>query len=420
MHTTFWYSGILTVGALACSAEPTPRTPGGAGLETVFDSTGDSVVALVTGEVSASALRRVIEEWRVAPTEDDTSLFTDIYFASVDLANRVWAYDHPTSRIFRFDAQGQTLGVMGRRGGGPGEMARLNGMAPSADSGMAIWDAGNARVSLFGGNGTFVRSVLTPAGYFTSDGLFYDRLGRFYLKQPVRVATGSEVVGRLGLVRLDSTGVARDTLVPTEPNIDTPTYLAGGTNARASAYSRNAPQASWAWHPDGFFVTAHGGRYEVLVAKPGGKPIVIRRLTAPIPISSEERADDAASITWELRQTVPEWTWNGPPVPKEKAPLGFIRIDRTGRIWASVTSPSERLPNTELALPRNNAPPPYRFTAPNVWEVFETSGRFLGRVELPRRASLVEADGDDIWLIQRDSDGLPAVVRGRITPPFAR
>ena len=50
--------------------------------------------------------------------------------------------------------------------------------------------------------------------------------------------------------------------------------------------------------------------------------------------------------------------------------------------------------------------------------MFTADGRFLGRVDLPLNASLIEADGNTVWTLERDADGLPAVVRSRVEPAF--
>lgn len=52
------------------------------------------------------------------------------------------------------------------------------------------------------------------------------------------------------------------------------------------------------------------------------------------------------------------------------------------------------------------------------WEVFEPSGRFLGRVVLPPRTTLMQADGNQLWTIQRDENDMPAIVRLRVDPAF--
>jgi hypothetical protein len=93
-------------------------------------------------------------------------------------------------------------------------------------------------------------------------------------------------------------------------------------------------------------------------------------------------------------------------------------IARDGTIWARVATPSERIPDTELSPQREKGPPVRHYRSPVTYEVFAPDGRFLGRVPLPPRTTLVQADGNVAWGVTRDVDDLPAVVRFRIEPPF--
>ena len=91
-------------------------------------------------------------------------------------------------------------------------------------------------------------------------------------------------------------------------------------------------------------------------------------------------------------------------------------VARDGRIWARIAVPSERIPEAELDLPREKDAPVRHFRTPVVYEMFGPDGRFLGRVGLPRRSRLMEAEGDVVWCLLRDENDLPAVVRFRIEP----
>lgn len=66
----------------------------------------------------------------------------------------------------------------------------------------------------------------------------------------------------------------------------------------------------------------------------------------------------------------------------------------------------------------DKGPPVVRFRAPIVYEVYAPNGRFLGRVPLPPRTSLIQADGEYFWGIAREADDLPSVVRFRLSKPF--
>jgi len=388
------------------------------GVATAVDSTSDTIFVRVTGDPPPERIRQLVEELRIASGADDTSTFAEIYEVEVDGADRLWIFDNPSNRIFLFGSEGELLRRIGRQGAGPGEFNSNNGMVALADGGIAIWDARNARVSYFSAAGDFVRSFTTPSQFYTNDGLHRDDSGSLYLKRPVTPPREGEILGRMGLVALDSAGVFRDSLAPPDIEVPRDVYVATRGGGRSSTNSQYAPQYLWAWHPAGHFVVAHGGKYEIIVARPTGKPLVIRREALPVPLTPEQRSEDEESILWQMRNVDPSWSWSGPPIPQHKAPLLQIFVARDGRIWARVATPSERIPDEELPPRRPNGPPVRRFRATAAWEVFAPDGRMLGRVAFPPRMTLVQADGDRVWAIGRDENDLPAILRLRIQPSF--
>jgi hypothetical protein len=405
---------MLACGQRASSAG------GNSGLATVYDSTADTVVARVDGDVPVSALRTMDIVMRIAPAMDDTTLFTEVADFEVDLANRIWVYDYQGRRMFLFDNAGTLVRRIGRQGAGPGEFAQGNGLVALADSGIAMLDAQNARVSFFAANGDFRASFPVPSGFNTGNGLMTDRSHTLFLRRPVTPAREGEILGRMGLVRLNPDGAFGDSLAPPDLPVQRDTYLAVSADGsgRSSTTSSYAPNFFWDWHPDGFFVAANGGRYEIVVTPRGAKPIVIRRNAPPVPILPDERAEEKERITFNMRQTQPGWAWSGPEIPETKAPLTGLLVGRDGNIWARVATPSERIPEDELAPQRENGPPVRHYRSPAVYEVFASSGRFLGRVPLPPRTTLIQADGDLLWGILRDADDLPSIVRFRLSTPF--
>ena len=148
--------------AAACTARGTSSEAGAAGPATVFDSTADTIVARVAGEVPRAGVRRLREEMRIAPAASDTSLFTEVAGFVVDRAGRVWVFDRPSSSLFLFGADGKLVRHVGREGGGPGEYKGINGIVVLGDTGLAIWDGGNARVSFLDSAGAFRTSWRVP------------------------------------------------------------------------------------------------------------------------------------------------------------------------------------------------------------------------------------------------------------------
>lgn len=406
-----------TVGA-ACGSADASRHAGRAGLVTVFDSTADTIVARADGDVAATAVRTLVEEMRIAPALDDTTLFTNVFEFDVDAAGRIWVYDFSSHRIFLFGSDGALIRTVGRQGAGPGEFAQGNGMIALADTGLAVWDSRNARVSFFSNSGEFRTSWRTPAGFSTSNGLITDRSGAFWLRRPVTPPREGEILGRMGLVRLGPDGALSDSMAPPDLPVPREVYLAVSSDGRSRSSTSNsfAPNYHWQWHPDGYFVVAHGGTFEIILARREGTPVVIRRGLPPVPIEPDERSDEQERITWSMRRTQPGWTWSGPAIPETKAPLTQLFVARDGRIWARVAAPSERVPDAELDEPRENGPPISRFRSPVVWEVFAPDGTFLGRIPFPPRTTLMEADANTVWALGRDENDLPAIVRFRIDP----
>ena len=412
---------ILTIAVtVACTA--TENSPGGsAGLVTVFDSTADTITARIEGQVPMSALRSMTLTMRIAPAMDDTSLFSEVNDFEVDKANRLWIYDYQGRRLFLFDSTGTLVRRIGRQGAGPGEFAQGNGMVALADSGIAFLDAQNSRISFFSANGDFRTSVPVPSGFNTGNGLMTDRSFALYLRRPVTPPREGEILGRMGLVRLDTSGAFVDSLEPPDLPVKRDTYLAVSPdgNGRSSTASQYAATYVWDWHPDGYFVVGHGGLYEIVVAgRPGTKPIVIRRNAPPVPLLPDQRSDEKERITWNMRRTQPNWTWTGSEIPEAKAPLTGITIARDGNIWARVATRSELIPTDQLPPPSEKGAPVTRFRASIVYEVYAPNGRFLGRVPLPPKTSLIQADGEYFWGISRDEDDLPSIVRFRLSRPF--
>lgn len=410
---------IAAVSIIACAGSE-GAAGGAAGVATVFDSTADTITARVDGGVRVSALRAMDIVMRIAPAMDDTTLFSEVTDFEVDATNRTWVYDFQGRRMFLFDPTGTLVRRIGRSGAGPGEFLQGNGIVALPDTGIAILDAQNARVSFFSANGDFRTSFAVPSGFNTTNGLITDRSHTLFLRRPVTPPREGEILGRMGLVRLASDGAFGDSLAPPDLPVQRDTYLAVSPDGsgRSSTSTSYAPNYFWDWHPNGFFVAGHGGRYEIVIERRGAKPIVIRRNAPPVAILPDERNEEKERITWQMRQTQPGWTWNGPEIPETKAPLTGLLVARDGNIWARVATPSERIPDDELAPQREKGPPVRHYRSPAVYEVFAANGRFLGRVPLPPRTTLIQADGDLLWGIMRDTDDLPSVVRFRLSTPF--
>ncbi len=413
----------LGVGILSCSgSDGTGLTMDDPRSMTAIDSLGDTVVAITTGDVPAAFEHRLVEELRIAPAIDDTSLFTRLFEFDVDAAGRIWAYDLSSNSIFVFGADGSLVRRVGREGGGPGEFRSNGGMVIQGDGGLAVWDSQNGRISFFDSIGVFLTSWVTPTNYATSRALVTDKTGTLYLRRPIADPVEGEVIGRIGLVRLGADGRFVDSLAPPLVNLERSTYTATRkTNGGRSSSSMVPPFAARAfgtWHPEGYFVVANGETFDITLARQTKKPLIVRRKTASIAVDPAQRAEERERVLFQMRRTDPEWSWDGPPIPEAKAPLQGLFVARDGMLWARVATASTRIPEEELDPPRVPGLPVRHFRSSTLYELFDAEGRFRGRVPFEQGGSMMAAEENLVWVLEGDADGLPAIVRYRLDPPL--
>jgi len=88
-----------------------------------------------------------------------------------------------------------------------------------------------------------------------------------------------------------------------------------------------------------------------------------------------------------------------------------------------VPAPSVRIPDGDVTAPPQAGTLAgekfQQFRASHLWEVYSPAGSFLGRISFAEHGDLMEADGNRVWVLDHDEDGLPSVVRLRVNPPLA-
>lgn len=407
---------LIVAVLAACSADARIQASA-AGLETQFDSTrADTVVARVVGEVPAPAVRHVVDELRLAPDAEDTTSFAEVFEFDVGLDGSLFVFDASNRVLFHFDSSGGLIRRIGRQGAGPGEFNSNNGMVVLADGRLALWDSRNGRVSFFSAAGEFQNGWVVPTGFSTSNGLRTDASGAVYTVRPLTPPRDGEILGRMGLIRFGAEGALADSILPPDLPWTRVVYVATVQGNTSATSPTHAPRFLWQWHPAGHYVSVSTERYVIEVSR-AGRALRIEREAPALPVSDDERAYDEERITFNLRQTDPGWKFSGPPIPAQKPPVAGLFTARDGRIWVRVAVPSMSIPESERDAAQPNRAPPRRYRDASVaYEVFEADGRFVGRVVLPWQATLMEAGGDRVWFLDRDADGLPAIVRARVEP----
>ena len=349
----------------------------------------------------------------------------------VDVGNPLAAGPPYRVSVRRYDRTGRFLRAYGRPGQGPGEFRSFircvqnvpDGRVLILDTpGIHVYSAAGEFLDLWPVTPAASRIAVDPAGFVlvTGDSQTYRR-PRSEHPQPF-------------LQRLRMDGASQD--APPAPLAGFPGMARIGTG-----FLPFAPRHVAVWSPLGYFVTANTAAYAVdlrLPRSPGssaaswtqGDPVrSIRRAVAATPVAADERSDWRQSLTMRHRanRSTPNWEWTGPDIPQVKPHIRDLFVSDEARIWVKVSQPG-RLDRsvairTTPATPqeRNEIDAERRWREPTVFDVFEPTGAYVGRIRFPDDGAQpgfphpgYVIRGDTVWSAVHDSDGVPSVKRYRV------
>jgi hypothetical protein len=429
-------TAAAAVLAIACAG-----SEGGSGSDrddwtTAVDTVGDTIVVRTTGGTDTSGVHTLVDEVTIGELDavEEAYSFGGINELEVSPDGRIYVFDRQVPALREYDPAGKYVRTLGRKGKGPGEYEQPNGLAIHRDGRVVLWDGTTARVNVYGQDGTFITSWPLPggSGFFTNGGLLIDTAGNTYAR--TRIADPpkdnppgtSRIFGTTGLVKWDRDGKIVDSLTPPPPTVQPQQLVAsreGGTSITSVPFS---PRHVWGWSPLGYFISMQSDRYAVILSPPDGKPRRIERESKPVALDGDERAYYEERSTASMRMTDPSWRWSGPSIPDTKGAIASIVAADDGRIWVAVPQRGERVPESELPPPPavqvgtvgDRRMPPVRWRDPSVYDVFEPTGEYLGRVAAPLKTTFRTMRGDHIWAVRRDSLDVEQVVRFRVVPGF--
>jgi len=137
-----------------------------------------------------------------------------------------------------------------------------------------------------------------------------------------------------------------------------------------------------------------------------GQPVVrIERDVAAVRVTDGERDSRRDSLEKVMRRVDPTWRWTGPEIPRTKAAYKRLRVAADGRIWVSPSLPGERTTDATGVT---------TWREPEMYDIYEPSGAYVGRVAVPPRVSIAYMRGDHVWATTRDADDIPRIQRLRI------
>ena len=276
-----------------------------------------------------------------------------------------------TNELRFYDSTGTFLRSVGREGGGPGEFSGMLGMWYISPDSLAVFDWGNARVTVLSASGEFGRTyfppVARPKGPF-ADGSF---LG---WSHAWRTEVRGEGIhrGTAIFVHWTRDGELIDTLARRPGNVRNHATVAGRDIMASPPFARNFTAAVSA---DGWFYGARD-EFEIEQYSPDGRlRRLIRRAVANRPVTAE-LAEEWRQ--WALEHYSPwppvfrDWQANQ-PVPETMPAHDAILSDDEGNLWVA-----------EYRLPAEQPS----------WAVFDVGGRFLGNVDTPAGGEVTHIGSD--------------------------
>lgn len=404
-----WMGGVAVTCVLtACGADTGPAD---AGPQTVVETIGDTtVVRTLSGSVWDGEATLVPEVSIGELDGPDEYLLGSIWSIAVDDDRNVYAFDAQAQHVRVFDSAGVYVKTLGRRGEGPGEFTRAETIALLPDGRLVVRAPGNMRLEVFGpGDGETEQWAYNSGGLYSASPLYTDVNGRTLLhtRDPSRDGFA------MHLIVFGPDGARVDTLPEPASTYEPPTLTAErqGTTTLVVPFS---PELLWTVHPSGHFVTGIPSEYRIDVERDDGV-LRIERSADPPPVHDDERAFHRERVVRRMRNRVPDWTWNGPPIPNRKPFYQELLAGRDGRIWVRLETEGYPVDNED---PDTEDPDsmPVIWEAPIRYDVFEPDGTYLGVVVPPAGFSRFKPvfDGDHVWAVTRDELGIERVVRFRI------
>ncbi len=414
-----WSVLAVVLFLAACGGDAEPR------LQVERDTLGDTIVVRTLAGSEWGTTGTLVPEVQIGVFEgQDEYMFGSVRSLAVGPDGSIYVMDTQVPALRKYAPDGTYLTTFGREGGGPGEYRGPDGGLAVLDDGRVVLrDPSNARLQVYSSTGEPLDTWPLRGNFNTSRQLVVDTAGRIYTL--ILLDPEADVMDwRMGLVAYDSdTGEAVDTVAAPVWDFEEQRLVAQNVSEDGTSTSVNTvpftPAEQWDFSPLGYMVGGISDRYAIDEYRPDGSVLRIERVTEPVPVASGERSNQEEIARWNMRQTQPDWTWNGPAIPDEKPAFRSFNVGKDGRIWVLLHTPGERIPADEVDEEGDgpNPRPPTRWREHPAFDVFEPDGTYLGRVTAPMELALYPEpvfDGNQVWAVVRDALDVQYVTRFRV------
>ena len=329
---------------------------------------------------------------------------------------KLWVVDGfngPTPQVRVYDTDGRFLRQVGNVGSGPGEYRNPSALALLADGRVVLRDQNLAdRLTVYKPSGTVDTTWFLGRSYPRGPGpVVVDTSGLLWISITSRPGPNRF----LAYLRLRNGAIVDTVRLPPLPELPEKGVrierrLPSGGLSVTGVQPPYRAIATWALDRRGRFAIARTDEYRIEILPSHGpadgiSSTIVSRQVNSVPVSEDERADAHDDLIERMiaigasRRRVPE-------VPRYKPPIKRLSFSSDGQLLVSVSMPS-RFVNGE-------------WVEPTVYDVFDASGRFRGRVHLPDAFTLGHLKDDELWGVWRDDYAVESIRRYSIQWPELR
>lgn len=352
------------------------------------------------------------EELRIGALEGDPEYqFGQVGFLTVDSEGQIYVLDMQAQHIQTYTPEGEYIQTIGTKGRGPGELLGAMFIFTGPGDTLLVPDMQNQRVNRYAPDGSSLGSF--PMSFEQGIPMLFRATESGTVAQQVRPMAfpgQPEIENPQDAIRiLASDGTIKDTLL-SFPSGET-FRLSGG----APEFNFYSPEPAWDVVDENtlFFAVnddyrigryAAGGVLERVIRKPfQQRPVADRDREALVTFL--ERAWTDAGVPGEMLAQLKQNIHFGDVFPA----FASLTAGPAGTVWVQHIQPASELSEEEFA-----AFNPIEDTGAPEWDVFDSQGRFLGVVTMPRRFSPRLFRDDRIYGVWRDELDVQYVVRLRI------
>ncbi|MGD8698712.1 MAG: 6-bladed beta-propeller [Gemmatimonadales bacterium] len=398
---------LLLAGALAACGGGETRWAG-----TMTDSAGVTIVSNPAVGIWAPGDEWTFaEEMRIGALEGEAEYqFGQVGFIALDSKDQIYVTDIQAQHIQVYAPDGSYVRTIGQRGSGPGEFLGAAFVLVGPGDTLLVPDVQNQRINRFAPDGSSLGSVrielqqgLPILFQGTDNGVMAQQVRQFALPGQPAIENPQDAIRILA-----PDGTIQDTLL-TFASGET-FRLSGGAPqfkfySAEPAWDINDERLLFAVNDDyriGVYSTA--GELERVITKSfERKPVAQRDKDALMTFLESAWAD--AGVPAEAINQLKQNVSYGESFPA----FATLTTGPAGTTWVQHVQAASELSEDEYASWN-----PIEDTGGAEWDVFDSQGRYLGLVTMPRRFAPRVFRGEDIYGVWRDELDVQYVVKLRI------